>query len=380
MIRNMLSLKKATKRYGASRDFRGIHDVTFSVNEGEVICLLGPSGSGKTTLLRCLAGLESLDKGVLSQEAQEGGRISGYVSQEYTLWPHLTVLENLTLAPLLKKKESAEAVRREAKKLLRRFGLEAYTDNYPLTLSGGQRQRVALLRAVLSKPKVLLLDEITSSLDPQLTKGVLDLIRALAKDGYTMVIATHHMSFAMSVADRILFFKNGRLIQDASAVQFFMNQPDKDIRSFIVDIAKRDESVEVFRGFEQFQAYQMGLLKRLPEGSTIYVAGAVGDAWYEPMGEFYAHHEALRIRKKIKWKMVTYDQADNDRRLMRDYPELNEFRKMPRSIQNPANYNVFGDTVITQIFEDEPTIIQIKNQSVADAYMRFFEELWAAAR
>ena len=162
-------------------------------------------------------------------------------------------------------------------------------------------------------------------------------------------------------------------------MSFFTAQSNSGIRSFILDIAKRDESIEVFKGLEQFQAYHMSLIKRLPENTTIYVAGAVGDAWYSPMGEFYKPYEKLRLKKHITWRMVTYDQGEIDERLVREHPEYNQFRKMPRTIQNPANYNVFGDSVITQIFGDEPTIIQIKNQYIADAYMRFFEELWEAS-
>ncbi len=373
----MLNIKNATKKYIHDSEIRGISDITFSVIPGEIICVLGASGSGKSTLLRALAGLEVLDSGNVETDQKS---LVSYVSQEYTLWPHLTVLENLTLAPKLsgsgEQKKLAEETISEAKKLLERFGLIEYANNYPSELSGGQKQRVALLRAIMAKPKVLLLDEITSALDPELTKSVLDLIRALAKDGYTMVIVTHHMSFALSVADRILFLKNGSILQDKKSTQFFFNQTDPEVRSFIADIARQDESIEVFRGIEQFQAYHIGLMKHLPENSVIYVAGAVGDAWYAPMGEFYALYEKLRIQKKIIWKMVTYDQGEKDKQLLRDFPEFNQFREMPRNIQNPANYNVFGDTVITQIFGDEPTIIQIKNQDVADAYMRFFEELW----
>ncbi len=373
----MLKLQHATKQFTETKDIRGIRDISFSVARGEVICVLGPSGSGKSTLLRAMAGLEPLDSGSVTHNP---GELVSYVAQEYTIWPHLTVLENLTLAPCLADKKKRTEIEAEAKAMLTRFGLKDYLSSYPHELSGGQRQRVALLRAVLAKPQVLLLDEITSSLDPELTKGVLDLIRALAKDGYTMVIVTHHMSFAMSVADRIIFLKEGKIIQDKESTQFFTNQKNKEIKSFILDIAKKDESIEVFKGLEQFQAYHLGLMKRLPEHSTIYVAGAVGDAWYGPMGEFYDTYERLRVQKNIKWKMVTYDQGEIDERLVREHPELNEFRRMPRSIQNPANYNVFGETVITQIFEDEPTIIQINNLNVAEAYIRFFEELWAAAK
>jgi polar amino acid transport system ATP-binding protein len=370
----MLEIKNATKKY-PSKDFRGINDVSFSVTSGEIICILGQSGSGKSTLLRVLANLEKLDKGSVVIEQKT---LASYVSQDYTLWPHLTVLKNLTLAPKLNSSTSETEIIDEAMRLLNRFGLGDYAESYPAQLSGGQRQRVALLRAVMMKPQILLLDEITSALDPELTKGVLDLIRALAKDGYTMIVVTHHMSFAMSLADRILFLKNGSVLQDKDAIEFFSAQSDPEIKSFILDIAKRDESIEVFKGLEQFQAYHYGLIKRLPESSTMYVAGAVGDTWYDRMGEFYPTYESLRIKRKIIWKMVTYDQGETDRRLAREHPKLNQFRSMPRNIQNPANYIVVGDTVITQIFENEPTIIQVKNQFIADAYMRFFEELWEA--
>lgn len=367
----MINVSNLTKKYNTG----GISDINFQVNSGEIICVLGKSGSGKSTLIRSLAGVETLDQGTISADFEK----IGYVSQEYTLWPHLSVLENMTLAPKLHGRVILD-VEKEAKDLLTRFELSEYINKYPHELSGGQRQRVALLRAVMNKPDVLLLDEVTSALDPELTKSVLDLIRALAKDGYTMLIVTHHMSFAMSIADRILFLKKGTLSQDQKTSTFFTTQSDPEIQSFILDIAKRDESIEIFKGVEQFQAYHMGLMRRLPEGSTIYVAGAVGDAWYTPMGDFYKPYEELRIKKRIIWKMVTYDQGEIDRRLVKELPEYNKLRQMPRTIQNPANYNVFGDTVITQIFENEPTIIQIKNQYIADAYLRFFEELWELSK
>ncbi len=373
----MLKAQNITKKYPSDDEFRGINNITVTVNRGEVICVLGASGSGKSTLLRALAGLEIMDSGLIRLE---DGKLASYVPQDYTLWPHLTVLENLILAPNLNLKESKSSILERAKFLLNRFELNDFADNYPSHLSGGQRQRIALLRAVMMKPEVLLLDEITSALDPELTKGVLDLIRALAKDGYAMVIVTHHMSFAMSVADRILFLKNGELIQDEKTATFFTAQTNREIKSFILDIAKRDELIEVFKGTEQFQAYHMGLMKRLPDNSIIYVAGGVGDAWYSLMGEFYKFYEKIRIKRHIVWKIVSYTQSKIDKRLVKDYPKLNQFRNMPRNIQNPANYNVFGDTVITQIFQDEPTIIQIRNQHIADAYLRFFEELWDASK
>jgi len=372
----MLNISHATKKYNEGPTVRGISDISFEVKEGEIVCILGPSGSGKSTLLRIAAGLEKIDRGSVTLE---NGALASFVSQDYTLWPHLTVLENMTLAPKLQSKECHDDIKKTARELLKRFELSEYESSYPAELSGGQRQRVALLRALMVKPKILLLDEITSALDPELTKSVLDLIRALAKDGYTMMIVTHHMSFAMSIADRILFLKNGKLLKDQKSTDFFIGQTNPEIKSFILDIAKRDDSIEIFRGIEQYQAYHLNLIKRLPENSTIYIAGGVGDAWYEPMGEFYRPYEELRHKKSICWKMVTYSQGEIDYRLKREAPELNQFRKMPRAIQNPADYNVFGDTVITQIFEGELTIIQIKNQHIADAYLRFFEDMWEAA-
>lgn len=374
----MFKVQNITKEYRTSEQaLFSLEDVSFEIKTGEVVCILGKSGSGKSTLLRLLAGLDEADSGEIERSVEA---TFSYVSQAYTLWPHLTVLENLTLAPSLEQKNDPGTIRREALALLKRFQLETYADAYPATLSGGQQQRVALLRAVLNKPKILFLDEITSALDPELTKSVLDLVRALSKDGYTMLIVTHHMSFALSVADRILFLKEGQLIANQGSAEFFMNQKNRHIRSFILDIAKRDENIEVFRGREQFQAYHLGLMRSLPEGTVIQVAGAVGDEWVKPMGELYSHYEELRLQKKIVWKMVTYEQGEVDIQLQKDHPELNRFRKMPRQIQNPANYNVFGDTVITQIFEDEPTIIQVKNRSIAEAYLRFFEELWELAK
>lgn len=371
----MIEVKNLSKRYKHKTSFEGIKGISFDAKPGEIICVLGESGSGKSTLLKCIAGLETPDEGSAKIQAENS---ASYVSQEYTLWPHLSILENLILAPVLSKKETKESAKNKAQTLLDRFELKEYAGRYPRELSGGQRQRVALLRAVMARQNVLLLDEITSALDPELIKSVLDLIRALAKDGYTMIIATHHLSFAMSLANRIIFLKKGRLIQDEKVSSFFANQKNPEIRSFILDLAKKDESIEVFKGVEQYQAYHLQLIKRLPKHSTIYVAGAVGDAWYKPMGEFYKQYEELRHQKQITWKMVAYEQGATDKRLEKEFPHLNKFKKMPRTIQNPANYNIFGDTVITQIFDTEPTIIQIKNQKIADAYLRFFEEMWDA--
>jgi len=236
----MIKVNNLTKKYShLDGTEEGVIDISFDVKQGEIVVILGPSGSGKSTLLKLLSGLKKPDSGSYSFEVDSG---SGYVPQEYTLWPHLNVLENLTLAPTLKGNKSKKEIKEEALKLLERFGLDKYKSSYPHDLSGGQKQRVALLRTLMMRPKVLFLDEITSSLDPELTKSVLDLVRVLAGDGYTMLVVTHHISFAKSIADRILFLKQGRLIANQSAEEFFSSQDNVEIKSFITDIAHKYDS------------------------------------------------------------------------------------------------------------------------------------------
>ncbi len=380
MQSNIIKLEKLTRSFTRGKEHRGIFNASLNISQGEVVCVLGPSGSGKTTLLRLIAGLEKSDGGTLYSDPslQHSGEVV-YVPQDYTLWPHLTVIKNLTLVPCVVGKRQEREVEKEAEALLSRFRLREYVSAYPHELSGGQKQRVALLRALMVRPRVLLLDEVTSALDPELTKSVLDMIRTLAKDGYTMVVVTHHVSLALAIADRIIFLDEGRIIEDTSAVSFFQEQTNPRIMSFIRDVIRRDRAIEVFEGVEQFQAYHLGLLKRLPVGSTIHVAGAVGDRWYAPMGDFYDVYESLRIQKKITWKMTLYEFSERDKALLKRFPTLNEFRLMPRALRNPANYNVMEDSVIIQIFGDIPTILEIKDKAVAEAYMKFFEELWAVS-
>ena len=376
----LISAKNITRNF-SDTSVRGISNASFSIATGEIVCILGPSGSGKTTLLRTVAGLEKLDSGkldILNSANHPGGMV--YVPQDYTLWPHLTVLQNLMLVPQKLRDISQKQLLQEANKLLVRFGLEEYSPSYPHELSGGQRQRVALLQALLMHPTVLLLDEVTSALDPELIKSILDTIRALAKDGYSMLVLTHHISLALAIADRIIFLDEGKVVQDVKAHDFFHAQTDPRILSFIKDIAKQDHSVEIFEGEEQFQAYHLGLLRRLPEGSVIHVAGAVGDRWFEPMGEFTKAYQKLRVSKKIVWRMTAYTLGGKDRALMASHPKLNKFRLMSRTLKNPANYNVMGDTVIIQIFGENPTIMEIRDPAVAEAYKMFFEEMWAVSK
>ena len=233
----MIKVNHLTKRYSNFKNSEeGIIEVSFEVKKGEVVAVIGPSGSGKSTLLKLLAGLKKQDSG--SYSLGDETKI-GYVSQEYTLWPHLNVLENLILAPELKNPTNKTAIKKEAMKLLNEFELEKYVETYPHELSGGQKQRVALIRSLMTKPDILLLDEVTSSLDPELTKSVLDLIHELADEGYTMLVVTHHVSFAKSIADKVLFLKKGRVLDYKDAKSFFENQKNSEIKSFIADISHK---------------------------------------------------------------------------------------------------------------------------------------------
>jgi polar amino acid transport system ATP-binding protein len=220
-------------------------DVSLSVRRGQTICILGPSGSGKSTLLRCVNWLERPDHGEIFLSGQRIGYRAGsdqlmsqaelamirarigMVFQHFNLWPHLTVLGNLIEAPIWVQRRPREEVIAEAEALLDKIGLREKRDVYPARLSGGQKQRVAIARALAIRPAVLLFDEATSALDPELVGEVLAVMEELAKDGMTMVVVTHEMSFAQDAADEIIFLDRGRVVEVAKPEKFF-RQPDTE--------------------------------------------------------------------------------------------------------------------------------------------------------
>ena len=222
------------KRFDELEVLKGI-DLT--VAEHEVICLIGASGSGKSTLLRCINLLEPIDAGritVLGQEITAQGvdvnairRQIGIVFQSFNLFPHMTVLRNVTLAPVKVLSLSQADAESRARELLERFGLADKADEYPDRLSGGQQQRVAIVRALAMQPDIMLLDEVTSALDPELVAEVLDVIRELAAGGMTMLIATHEMGFARDIASRVCFLDEGVILEDGPPQQIF-NDPKED--------------------------------------------------------------------------------------------------------------------------------------------------------
>ena len=235
-----LELEGIHKSFGKLEVLRGI-DLTLA--EHEVVCLIGASGSGKSTLLRCVNVLESIDAGrivVAGEEVTGQGvdvnrirREIGIVFQSYNLFPHMSVQENVTLAPRKARGLSRSAANAEAEALLARFGLADKRDEYPDRLSGGQQQRVAIVRALAMQPKLLLLDEITSALDPELVAEVLDVIRELATGGMTMLIATHEMSFARDVAHRVCFLDAGRILEQGPPEAIFGSPREERTRQFL---------------------------------------------------------------------------------------------------------------------------------------------------
>jgi polar amino acid transport system ATP-binding protein len=217
--------------------------IDLAVASHEVVCLIGASGSGKSTLLRCINLLEAIDSGTVwlwgSRITGPGidqnlvRRHIGIVFQSFNLFPHMTVLRNVTLAPAKVLRMPQGQAEEEARALLRRFGLLGKAGDYPDRLSGGQQQRVAIVRALAMKPQIMLLDEVTSALDPELVSEVLDVIRELAAGGMTMLIATHEMGFARDIARRVCFLEEGRIIEDAPPAELFSNPRDERTQRFL---------------------------------------------------------------------------------------------------------------------------------------------------
>ena len=238
-----LVLEGVHKSFGRLEVLRGID---LALAEHEVVCLIGASGSGKSTLLRCVNLLEPLDAGrilVGGQEITGRGvdvngvrRGIGIVFQAFNLFPHMSVLGNVTLAPRKARDLDRRAAEAEADRLLERFGLADKRHDYPDRLSGGQQQRVAIVRALAMQPRLLLLDEVTSALDPELVAEVLDVIRELAEGGMTMLIATHEMSFARDVASRVCFLHEGRILEEGPPEQLFGSPREERTRQFLARI------------------------------------------------------------------------------------------------------------------------------------------------
>ncbi|MFW2490020.1 amino acid ABC transporter ATP-binding protein [Clostridium chromiireducens] len=235
----VISAKNLKKRYG---QLEVLKDISVDVTEGEVLCIIGPSGSGKSTFLRCLNGLEEIQSGsinILGQELVNNKNINklreeiGMVFQSFNLFPHLTVLENMLLAPLELKKMSKNEATEKAISLLEKVGLKDKKDVYPNTLSGGQKQRVAIARALEMNPKIMLFDEPTSALDPEMVGEVLKVMKDLAQEGMTMVIVTHEMNFAKDVSDRVIFMDQGYILEEGPPEEIFTAPTSDRCKEFL---------------------------------------------------------------------------------------------------------------------------------------------------
>ena len=240
-----LRLNNLHKSFGPTKVLDGI---SLEVDEGEMICLIGASGSGKSTLLRCINLLEPVDDGEIWLEGEEIGdpaldpqpirqRI-GIVFQSFNLFPHMTAKENVMLAPRRIFQRSRDALRLEVEILFERFGLKDRMKHYPDQLSGGQQQRVAIVRALAMQPEIMLFDEITSALDPELVGEVLEVLKSLKLDGMTMILATHEMAFARDVADRVCFLDKGRILEQGAPEEIFSHPKEERTRDFLARVLR----------------------------------------------------------------------------------------------------------------------------------------------
>ena len=249
----LLSIEHLKKAYGENVVLK---DISLTVKRGEVIVVIGPSGCGKSTFLRCINALETIQGGSIEiggtnvngseKELTELRQKVGMVFQSYDLFPHMTVIDNITLAPIKVKKMPKAEAEEAARALLKRVGLSEKEKSYPRELSGGQKQRVAIARALAMEPEVLLLDEVTAALDPEMVREVLDVILGLAKEGKTMIIVTHEMQFARAVADRVLFFDGGEIVEQDIPERFFecpqSNRAKKFLHTFEFDAVRQHEA------------------------------------------------------------------------------------------------------------------------------------------
>ena len=239
-IMALLEIKNLVKNYG---EVTALNGIDLSVRKGEVVVILGPSGCGKSTLLRCINGLEEIKSGELTLQnyGKLGKDISwvevrqhiGMVFQSYELFSHMSVIDNILLGPMKVQKRKREEVEKQADELLKRVGLYDRKNAYPRELSGGQKQRIAIVRSLCMNPEIMLFDEVTAALDPEMVREVLDVILNLAKEGMTMLIVTHEMGFARQVADRIVFMDKGEIIEQDIPEYFFTNPKTDRAKAFL---------------------------------------------------------------------------------------------------------------------------------------------------
>ena len=239
----MILMEHVEKYFG---DFHALKDINFSVQRGEIVVIAGPSGSGKSTLIRCINRLEEIDSGHIVVDGEDlyarkanVNRIRskvGMVFQHFNLFPHLTILENVTIGQTKVKGESRQAAADRAQKLLEKVGLGHKAHDYPNALSGGQKQRVAIARTLAMEPSIILFDEPTSALDPEMIGGVLEVMKSLAGENYTIVVVTHEMGFAKEVSDRVVFMDEGEIVEENDPETFFTSPSSDRAKRFLKEV------------------------------------------------------------------------------------------------------------------------------------------------
>lgn len=240
MAEKLLTVSHLVKNYGRQEV---LHDINFIVEKGSVTVLLGPSGSGKSTTIRCLNGLEDFHSGEIQfkdqvikpgfKKWQSVRQDIGMVFQSYDLFPNRTVIDNILLGPLKVQKRSKDEALAQARHLLKEVQLSDYENAYPRQLSGGQKQRIAIVRALALNPEFMLFDEVTASLDPEMVRGVLEVIEGLARQKMTMLVVTHEMNFAKQIADKVLFLENGKIVEESAGHEFFDHPKTQRAQEFL---------------------------------------------------------------------------------------------------------------------------------------------------
>jgi ABC-type polar amino acid transport system ATPase subunit len=386
-MKSVIKIKGLKKKYGENKVLVG---VDLEIRKGEIKCLIGPSGSGKTTLLRCLSLLENFDEGEITYNDKqlikldsndEDKKIArtnlGVVFQDFNLWSNKSVLENIMEPLVLVKKIPKNKAREKAEYFLKKVGLMDKADSFPDFLSGGQRQRVAIARTLAMEPDLILMDEITSALDPELIGGILKLIKRLAREGQTMILVTHHMKFASEIADTILFMDDGKIKEQGSPNKILYGAKLARTKRFLKSVITHEQEINVYEGHEDFKAFLIGLLNRVKPGTVCHVLGAAGDRWYECLGDAVNEYEKIRTEKKIKWKMIIYKLSGKEKNTLKNLPDLTDYRIISRKLEVPSNMNIWGDdTVLLQVFGKKPAIIEIRNKELARGYLNYFNLLW----
>ena len=322
MAETLLKIENLTKEYEGQKILDGIN---LEVKQGDVLVVVGPSGCGKSTLLRCINALEPIQGGTIKLQGMDIRKGSknittlrqkiGMVFQSYELFPHLTVLDNITLAPVkVQKRDKAEA-QKEAMELLARVGLADKAKSYPRQLSGGQKQRVAIVRALCMHPEILLFDEVTAALDPEMVREVLDVMLDLAKQGKTMLIVTHEMQFAKAVADKVIFIDQGKIVEEAAPDKFFEHpeillfdevtaalDPEmvREVLDVMLDLAKQGKTMLIVTHEMQFAKAVADKVIFIDQGKIVEEAAP---------DKFFEHPETERAKQFLN--VFTFEHVEH---------------------------------------------------------------------